>query len=42
MVDYLDPEILTQYIEKLEYARVYAEPVYEKTEEYMRYVTNQL
>jgi hypothetical protein len=42
IVDYLPQDILEKYLEKISKARVYAEPVYDKTERYMEYVAQQL
>jgi len=41
-VDYLAPDILTAALPYFEKARVYAEPVYENTEIYMRWVADAL
>ncbi len=39
-VDYLPEELLKRYLDVLTDARVYAEPVYTETENYMRYFAN--
>jgi len=41
-VDYLPPDMLPQHLPDLEKARLYAEPVYTRTEDYMQYVAQQL
>lgn len=41
-VDYLDVDILEKYLTLLEKARIYAEPVYENTEVYMKWVADAL
>jgi phosphohistidine swiveling domain-containing protein len=41
-VDYLPPELLKDHLNVLEEARVHAEPVYEMTEKYMRYIAGQI
>ncbi|MFH1089841.1 MAG: PEP-utilizing enzyme [Candidatus Uhrbacteria bacterium] len=41
-VDYLPEELLKQYLDVLTEARVYAEPVYTETENYMRYFVDKL
>ncbi|MFH1253704.1 MAG: PEP-utilizing enzyme [Candidatus Uhrbacteria bacterium] len=41
-VDYLPEELLKKYLDVLTEARVYAEPVYTETENYMRYFADKL
>lgn len=41
-VDYLSEELLKKYLDVLTEARVYAEPVYTETENYMRYFADKL
>lgn len=41
IVDYLDPELLKKYLPILEEARVYAEPVFKHSEEFMRAMAQQ-
>jgi uncharacterized protein (DUF2164 family) len=41
-VDYLDPDTLNAALPYFEKARVYAEPVYENTEVYLRFVADAL
>lgn len=42
VVDYLSEEVLQRYLAELSEARVYAEPAYEQTESYMRYIAEQV
>ena len=42
VVDYLPKHVLDESLEMLSEARVYAEPAYEKTEEYMQYMAGQV
>ncbi len=41
IVDYLDPELLKKYLPELEEARVYAEPVFKHSEEFMQAMAQQ-
>lgn len=42
VVDYLSPELLQKYLPDLEKARIHAEPVYTRTEDYIKYIAESL
>ena len=42
VVDYLPEDILKKYLDAMSEARVYAEPVYEETEKYMKYFAGEI
>ena len=42
VVDYLPEDILKRYLDVLQEARLYAEPVYQETEKYMQYFAGEI